>query len=291
MQVLSGWLDPTHTVLWDPVDDLDGVPAAGGVLLEIYSGSSWSLETAMEALARSPWFSRLGEPNGAVIDLAVLADVLPRLQNSSWMRGQRHVSVAFRPYRDGSGHISLRVEIALPAVEPGASDSKNREKQQKFGILDAPSLFDLDLRDSDTLFGPSVLYIDLDHFKKFNNEFTERVVDRTLLPAAHRVLLEVTTGNGRVYAEGGDEFVVLLPNATEAMARAFSDALVARLRAHEFDIDGQNIRLTASCGVAASEHWPRDKIADAANRAKARAKADGRNRVVVLRPDGLVPEI
>lgn len=53
-------------------------------------------------------------------------------------------------------------------------------------------------------------------------------------------------------AEGGDEFVVVLPNTNTALAEAFTSLLLERIRLATFDVDGVAVSVTASAGVASS---------------------------------------
>jgi diguanylate cyclase (GGDEF)-like protein len=212
----------------------------------------------------------------------------PRLNDAvEVLAGERHVDIekylGTAPYN--FGHVSLTTagRAESERLRSIGGSEPNREKQQKFGILDAPSLLEPDLAACTGRFGPSVLYLDLDYFKILNTKHTERAIDKTMLPAVHRLLLECVASNGFAYAEGGDEFVVLLPNSSEAMAIAFADSLLSTIRATEFSIDGVAEMVTASIGVASSASHPVSTLADVANVAKAQAKTDGRNRVVLAR--------
>lgn len=166
-----------------------------------------------------------------------------------------------------------------------ASQSPTRLKQQKFQILDSPSLLRSDLdecRASDG-FGVAMIYLDIDLFKKLNTELTERVVDRTILRPIHEYIHRSTRGLGFSYAEGGDEFVTLLPNANEEIALAVAEALRVGLSLLRFDADGRQYSITASLGVATTPEWTIDELGDAANKAENRAKKEGRDRVAVAR--------
>ncbi|MBX3198867.1 MAG: GGDEF domain-containing protein [Labilithrix sp.] len=132
--------------------------------------------------------------------------------------------------------------------------------------------------------GAAAIFFDLDHFKRLNTALTEREVDRSILPQIHRCIRDATAQLGFAYAEGGDEFVVLLPNANEAIAVAAAEALRAAIaRLTLTATDGTRHRVTASFGVAVSDVWGIDELPDAANTAKATAKAEGRDRVIVAR--------
>ena len=190
------------------------------------------------------------------------------------------------------GHLASLVESgpkSPPAVsctstgiEPRShSLASSREKQQKFGILDAPHLLRDDLDDPPGIFGRAVVFFDLDGFKAINQRFTERVVDQHVLPTIQRLIARTVDGLGLAYAEGGDEMIVLLPNATLSMGAAFADAIRCALHQHPIKVNDEVVCVTASFGVAAG--FSGSDLADAANRAKNYAKESGKDCVVVVR--------
>lgn len=170
----------------------------------------------------------------------------------------------------------------LPAVERRRAEPPPRPKSDKFRILDTPSLLEADLKNGAGRLGCAVLYLDIDHFKSLNTKHLEREVDRAVLAPFQRLLTELVAHNGHVYAEGGDEVIILLPNASERMALAFADAVLERIGAAEFFVRGERVQLTVSIGLATA--GPADdvsRLADAANAAKREAKQAGRNRVAL----------
>ncbi|ODS34388.1 MAG: hypothetical protein SCARUB_00519 [Candidatus Scalindua rubra] len=129
----------------------------------------------------------------------------------------------------------------------------NRKKQQKFRILDSQKLLSSDMKNAGGLFGFSLIYLDIDDFKLCNTKFTERVVDKTILPQFQRLIESSVSGNGYAYAEGGDEVIILLPNISIRTAIAFAEELRELIENKEFYINEQIIKLTISIGIAASE--------------------------------------
>ena len=161
------------------------------------------------------------------------------------------------------------------------AETSHRAKQQKFGILDAPNLLATDLEGAPGMFGRALIYFDLDNFKLVNTKFSERLVDETVLPTVQRLVAAAVVNQGYAYAEGGDEMIVLLPNATLSMGAEFADALRDALSRCLIDVHGEMIQLTASFGVAADTGGPH--LADNANLAKNFAKSHGKNCVAVHR--------
>jgi diguanylate cyclase (GGDEF)-like protein len=126
---------------------------------------------------------------------------------------------------------------------------------------------------------------DLDHFKRVNDEHGHEIGDRVLAWFG-ALLAEQARGVDVPARVGGEEFVVLLPGADAAAARAFAERV--RLAVRERGGDGarmgvsESLRLTVSAGVAA-EDAPVDAQAllAAADQALYMAKRGGRNRTVI----------
>lgn len=94
----------------------------------------------------------------------------------------------------------------------------------------------------------AVLYLDLDDFKPINDEYGHEVGDQVLRLAAQRMLECVRQGD--VLARfGGDEFVMLLNDASEEVALEVAHRLIAQLR-EPFLVQGLDLRIGASIGVA-----------------------------------------
>ena len=165
-----------------------------------------------------------------------------------------------------------------PEPEP-CSGPVQRTKREKFAILDSPRLLLDDLENSGGVFGVSVLYLDIDHFKALNTKHTERVIDKTVLPDFQTLVAAAVQRHGFAYAEGGDEVVIVLPNTSTSLAAAFAEELRHRIGDYPFAIESASTRITVSIGLASSTSSP-THLPEWANLAKAEAKQRGRNRTV-----------
>jgi diguanylate cyclase (GGDEF)-like protein len=186
----------------------------------------------------------------------------------------------------GDGETWARANI----MPPTGFGAPGRARDQKFGILDAQTLLATDLAGSLGVLGAGVLYLDIDHFKQVNSKYTERVVDRTILPQFQRLVADAALAHGHAYAEGGDEVVVLLPNFSSSMATAFAADLLGLVRSAKFVVESTEVHLTISAGLAVTR--VADEVAtlpDRANVAKKHAKEQGRDRVSVWAPGGCNP--
>ncbi len=128
----------------------------------------------------------------------------------------------------------------------------------------------------------AVLMIDLDNFKNVNDSLGHDVGDRLLQTAAQR-LVKCTRAADTVARLGGDEFAVLLegvstPEQAEQIASAVTDAFRQPL-----SIDGNDLMVTASVGVALSEAGQdTEHVLRNADIAMYNAKAAGKGRHVVF---------
>ena len=95
----------------------------------------------------------------------------------------------------------------------------------------------------------AVLCLDIDNFKSINDTLGHQVGDALLRQVAER--FEACTRETDTIARlGGDEFAVVQTNVHESIdAGVLADRLIAAARA-PFEIDGQALRVTASCGIA-----------------------------------------
>jgi diguanylate cyclase (GGDEF)-like protein/PAS domain S-box-containing protein len=131
----------------------------------------------------------------------------------------------------------------------------------------------------------AVLFIDLDDFKTVNDSLGHGEGDRLLVGVAER-LRAVLRGGDTVARMGGDEFAVLVEDATDADAPLeVAGRLLACLQA-PFDHDGKELYVRASVGVASwdSSAATAEDLIRNADMSMYTAKANGKNRVEVFEP-------
>lgn len=129
----------------------------------------------------------------------------------------------------------------------------------------------------------SVMMLDLDHFKQFNDSFGHDAGD-ALLTAVGDYLRGNTRTSDIVCRYGGEEMVVILPDASEENAIRRAEALRSGIRALEVRSRGASIgQVTVSIGIAVYPDHARSgpDVLKAADIALYEAKHTGRDRVVV----------
>lgn len=124
----------------------------------------------------------------------------------------------------------------------------------------------------------SLIIIDLDHFKSINDKFGHLVGDRALSHAAD-VLGEAIRDADMIARYGGEEFGILLPMTDLDGAYEVAERCRTRLAERPFQVNGENVSITASLGVASTiKEGDVDELLRRADDALLRAKALGRNR-------------
>lgn len=143
----------------------------------------------------------------------------------------------------------------------------------------------------------AIAMVDIDHFKRFNDEHGHDVGDQLLRMVGAK--LATVGGGGRAFRYGGEEFAVLFPDKSAADALPHLDALRTSLYASAFTVRGRRrpaekppkpranagqrkVAISVSIGVAEADrrHPTPDQVLEAADAALYRAKKAGRNRVV-----------
>jgi diguanylate cyclase (GGDEF)-like protein len=128
-----------------------------------------------------------------------------------------------------------------------------------------------------------VLFLDLDHFKRFNDAFGHEAGDVVLRRMAE-VFREHFRGDDVVCRYGGEEFAVILPESNAADAARRADHLRSDAKTIEIRHQGQLLNpVTFSVGVAAfpENGATAEEILRAADQSLYQSKAEGRDRVTV----------
>lgn len=132
-----------------------------------------------------------------------------------------------------------------------------------------------------------ICYVDLDHFKIVNDTFGHAAGDDLLVQAAERLTACTTRPDQLVARMGGDEFVVLVPDATGIEELAALADTVLDAFARPFEIHDQRLTVTASIGV--TEEGAAQSCAGelllAADTAMYWAKSAGRSRYAIFDAD------
>ncbi len=130
----------------------------------------------------------------------------------------------------------------------------------------------------------SLLLLDIDHFKGFNDTYGHIAGDKCLRQVGQQLQQCVQRPGDLVARYGGEELAIILPNTDSAGALAVAELLVERINALDIAHSASPLgRVTVSIG-AATRHGAQAKgreleLIEAADLALYRAKSAGRNRV------------
>ncbi len=127
----------------------------------------------------------------------------------------------------------------------------------------------------------SVLLLDLDHFKKINDNFGHQVGDKTLMIVS-QLVKETMRSRDILSRLGSEEFVALLPFADNNKAKAIAMRINDKIAQYDFSSLMLQSRVTISIGVATMKHnrVSFDDLLHSADLAMHHAKEQGRNSVV-----------
>ena len=142
----------------------------------------------------------------------------------------------------------------------------------------------------------SCIFLDVDHFKKVNDDLGHQVGDLVLQEVAG-IINEYLRGGDMMARYGGEEFVVLLPQTPVNDALAVAERIRKNIASHPFSLaEGKSLCITVSIGVASMcdgdmRHTAIDLGRDLVKRADIallNAKSSGRNKVLLAET---LPEI
>jgi diguanylate cyclase (GGDEF)-like protein len=129
----------------------------------------------------------------------------------------------------------------------------------------------------------SLLMLDVDHFKRFNDKYGHPAGDLVLQSVARQI--EGTLRTEDLFARyGGEEFAVLVRNTSELDSLVVAERIRALVERTPTFWEGMPLQVTISVGVAcnAATAEPPNALIKRADQALYRAKEQGRNRVVVF---------
>lgn len=124
----------------------------------------------------------------------------------------------------------------------------------------------------------SLVMLDIDHFKKFNDTYGHQAGDFVLQKVAGMIADSVRANDiGARY--GGEEFAIILPETNLEGATIQAERLRQTVAESKMSFEGQELAITISMGVTGVEQEMRqvDQMIKAADQALYQAKAHGRN--------------
>jgi diguanylate cyclase (GGDEF)-like protein len=126
----------------------------------------------------------------------------------------------------------------------------------------------------------SVVLADVDHFKQINDRHGHEVGD-AVLAALSLALREAVREQDSIARWGGEEFLILMPQASLEQARMVADRLREQVSQMAFQAGGQPLTVTMTLGVSGHRmDEALDQVISRADTALYQGKRDGRDQVV-----------
>ncbi|MDP8265803.1 MAG: diguanylate cyclase [Candidatus Aceula meridiana] len=127
----------------------------------------------------------------------------------------------------------------------------------------------------------SLLMIDLDHFKKYNDKFGHIAGD-IVLKALGDILLKMFDKPGNIVCRyGGEEFVIFLPDCSKEQAKELAESLRKTISEQKIVLRREKTNITVSIGIACfpTDAQIKEELIQKADESMYQAKRKGRNRV------------
>ncbi|KAB2919590.1 MAG: diguanylate cyclase [Dechloromonas sp.] len=216
--------------------------------------------------------------------------------------GGRWLFFTAAPLRDARGEVVGAIETLQDVTERRRAEEALRESEERYrrlsltdsltGLFNSRHLherlqaeLERALRYGRTF---SLMVLDCDDFKRINDNYGHLEGDRVLQSLAGAIA-HCLRRTDSAYRYGGEEFVVILPEAGAEAAYTLAERLRSGFAALETQTaDGRKMRCTVSIGVA--EFLPGDTeraLMQRADESCYAAKRGGKNRVVLAGPGGV----
>ena len=133
----------------------------------------------------------------------------------------------------------------------------------------------------------SLLMMDIDYFKTFNDKYGHLNGDAALKTVANVLVNTVRRGSDYVFRWGGEEFAIILPETPAEGARTVAENIRENIAATSIIFSGNSTNVTASIGASAIIPQPSgypfgvDEFCETVDKALYKAKELGRNKVVM----------
>jgi diguanylate cyclase (GGDEF)-like protein len=131
----------------------------------------------------------------------------------------------------------------------------------------------------------SLLLLDIDHFKRVNDQYGHPAGDK-VLKVISAIMLKVVRESDMVARYGGEEFAVMLPETDLSGGAILAERLRKAVEKVEIPADGEIIKTTISIGVTtynlASKHADKAQFIRAADKGLYLSKESGRNKISIV---------
>lgn len=213
-------------------------------------------------------------------DLDIVIDAANRaMANLSAIREQQHLLSTLSRQNEELGTLNMKFrELAIRDGLTGLFNHRYGENRLAAEV-DRARKFKRDL---------SVLFVDLDHFKQFNDNHGHQAGD-DVLQMLGKIMAEAARDSDTVARWGGEEFIVIAPETDKKQACELAEAIRTQVAEYAFPhAEKQPLgHVSLSVGVASISDGidKAEELLGLADKAVYKAKAAGRNRTVFCRSE------
>jgi diguanylate cyclase (GGDEF)-like protein len=231
-------------------------------------------------------------------DASAFASPIPRAREGAPPHGLVAVARRGRPFTDEErtvlGSLVAQTGISLENVELHDQVARQAVTDELTGLFNHrrfQEVMDAEIAAARRYDRPlGLLMIDIDNFKSVNDTYGHQQGD-LVLKAVAAVLQDSSREIDEPARYGGEEMAVALPQTDLEGAYTIAERVRAAVEALRVPrLDGAGVlRVTVSCGVAASRAASKDQLVASADAALYRAKHSGKNRTVRGEEPAVVP--
>jgi len=311
-------LSTTAAFLADDEDQQFELAASAGAQLDVPLGTRWPTTTGIAGRTlrtREPQLvlDVLSDPDYLAVGTETVAEFVVPIRSGEQVLGALNFEsstretfsqenlVVFRTIADqiaGAIRLAVTNENLLQTTRAlEAANHQLRRANQTLQLLSSvdaltsipnrrrfDEIFELEWRRACRSHAPmSLLMIDIDFFKRYNDSFGHQAGDDCLRVVARTLRESLNRAGDSVARYGGEEFVVILPGTDHEGALLYGESLRERIEALRMQPDDTGpFKLTISVGVATTcprEGIPARTLIAAADQAMYAAKHEGRNLV------------
>ncbi len=217
----------------------------------------------------------LKSSNGTVINGSKLEANSPRVLAKEDMIKLGNTILKFLP----AGHIEI---VYYGNLNQAANTDPMTKCFNKGYFLEA---IEAEVKRARALSSPlTLIFFDLDHFKKVNDTYGHDAGDFVLKEFTSLVRNSGLYKQKDIFARyGGEEFCLLMPGVTSSEAAKIAEEIRGKVHLHEFNYEGKRIPVTTSLGVSElkSDTESANELIKSSDKALYTSKESGRNRVTV----------
>jgi two-component system cell cycle response regulator len=214
------------------------------------------------------------------LDLGV-NDYILRSADSQEILARCRTQIRRRRYQDGL-RATFERNVALALI-----DSLTGLYNRRYLTAHLAALMDRGLRTKKPL---ALLMVDVDHFKKVNDSYGHAVGDEVLMAVADRLSRHLRSFD-TVARWGGEEFVVIMPEAETRVAMAVAERLRTKMSEQpvtvRHEVGKLNVTVSIGVAIAGDDITTPDDLLRAADSAMYEAKRQGRDRII--KADAIIP--